>query len=230
MLTLPNLLTLLNLFFGCIALYGIYYESVTIVIVAFGLSLVFDFLDGLAARKLNQTSEIGKDLDSLADLVSFGIFPTFLIVESIERQIEIIENPVYLLIFVLGCGTALRLAKFNTTPQTKGIFQGLPSPAMGFFVFSLWINIDNESIPLFDVLHSPPFYFIISILLAVLMNINIPFLKLSVNRDRNISTIFSILLILVFLFLVLVDWKLAFILSCILYMVLSILLPIFRKG
>ncbi|WP_236981065.1 CDP-alcohol phosphatidyltransferase family protein [Membranihabitans maritimus] len=225
MLNIPNILTLLNLFFGSMAVYGVFYESPSVVIISFLLALLFDFFDGFAARKLDQTTPIGKELDSLADMVSFGAFPTFLIVETIERHTEMLEEPFYLFVFVLGCGTAFRLAKFNITEQTKGIFQGLPCPAMALFVFSLWINIDHLNI---ELLHTPLFFLIIAAALTILMNSNIPFLKFSFEAKFSISTILSIILFLIFIGFAIFDWKLAFLITSSLYIVFSFLLPIFR--
>src|SRR5690554_1213403 len=127
MFSLPNIFTLLNLICGCVALFGIFYETSAVVIVAFALSLLFDFLDGISARLLGQSSELGRELDSLADMVSFGILPTFLMVDIIERSTDITTMPVYGVIFILAASAALRLARFNLETGGSPEFSGLPS-------------------------------------------------------------------------------------------------------
>jgi CDP-diacylglycerol--serine O-phosphatidyltransferase len=175
---LPNLLTLGNLFCGCIAIvyvltaqpytsmsladgsglpswrwvYGaeqIYMGSIFIAIAAF-----CDLLDGFTARALRVFSPIGKDLDSLADVVSFGVAPSVILFKLLWDSLMQEQNAfdVNMLgmapAFLLACFAALRLAKFNiTNDQQKTYFIGMPTPAAGLFVASfplvLWYNPYN---------------------------------------------------------------------------------------
>lgn len=229
MFTVPNIFTLLNLMSGCVALYGIFYESVWVVIIFFILALLFDFLDGFSARLLSQTSSIGKELDSLADLISFGVLPTFLFVDIVERSLEISEIPLYGLIFVLAAGAALRLASFNTDESGKDDFNGLPSPAMAMIAFSVWINIDNPHFPLLEGLSNPPLILILAIALTALMNIPIRFIKFSISSSVNINSILSFILIFIFLGGLFVNWRLSVMITTMAYFILSLLLPLFAK-
>ena len=132
---LPNLLTCLNLVCGCLgivnALEGAADQAVWYVIGA----CVFDFFDGFAARALHVSSPIGKELDSLADMVSFGVLPSLVML----RMIDTLSPSVYLpyTAFLLAVFSALRLAKFNVDENQKESFIGLPTPANALFITSL---------------------------------------------------------------------------------------------
>lgn len=166
---LPNLLTLGNLFSGCLAIVYIlnsqpylagfngeaywvtgteqaYYGSICILVAAF-----FDLLDGFAARKLNISSAIGRELDSLADVVSFGVAPAMILFKMLWAAH--MSNPnamdVSMLAmspaFLVACFSALRLARYNvTSTEQTNSFIGMPTPAAGLFIASLplinWYN------------------------------------------------------------------------------------------
>lgn len=229
MFSLPNVFTLLNLICGCVALFGVFYETSGIVIVAFGLALLFDFLDGIAARMLDQSSELGKELDSMADLVSFGIVPTFLFVDIIERSTDISSMPLYGLIFLLAASAALRLARFNLDAGESAEFSGLPSPAMAIIAFGIWINLDNSMYPSLEVLEDPNFVLILSIALALFMNLPLRFIKFAPGLEFTLNQILSLLLILVFLGGLFINWRISILITVLTYFVLSLLLPLFTR-
>ena len=148
--SIPNTITCLNLLSGCLAilvsfnpvekmalsLYGWQWAIVLIFAAA-----VFDFLDGLAARTLHAYSEIGKELDSLSDLVSFGVAPAFMLYNTLDTMHTIGENQicwVKLLVFLIPILGALRLARFNVRDAEgdNSVFHGLPIPANALF----WIG------------------------------------------------------------------------------------------
>lgn len=132
---LPNTLTCLNLLCGCLgivsALHGSVSQSIWFVLIA----CVFDFLDGFAARALNISSPIGKDLDSLADMVTFGVLPGLVMFQMIDT----LSASDYLPYsgFSLTLFSALRLAKFNVDETQRDSFVGLPTPANALFITSL---------------------------------------------------------------------------------------------
>lgn len=141
---IPNTITCVSLAFGCyasvLALNGEYWGAMIMIFIA----AVFDFLDGLAARLLNAFSPIGKDLDSLADIVAFGVAPGMLLFDFIDRIQKTVawENPVYgkcflLAAFLIPVFSALRLAKFNNDKRQTSSFIGLPVPAHALFWVSL---------------------------------------------------------------------------------------------
>lgn len=124
----PNIFTLSNLGSGIVALVFIVNHLPLIATLFVVLSAVFDMLDGKIARSLKVTSEFGVELDSLADIVSFGVVPALALYETIPHQAA---STMALMVFPIA--GALRLARFNTRP-TKGYFEGLPIPAAGLLV------------------------------------------------------------------------------------------------
>jgi len=128
---IPNFITSLNLFSGCIAVYLAFQENFQGAFIAILASAVFDFFDGFAARLLKAYSPMGKELDSLADVVSFGVAPGA-IVFSLLYKANIHEWLPYLG-FIIPVFSALRLAKFNIDERQTSSFIGLPTPANAIF-------------------------------------------------------------------------------------------------
>lgn len=142
---IPNLITCLNLVSGCVATIMAFHFEESIygltgrewVYVCIGLSALFDFLDGFAARMLHAYSDMGKELDSLSDLVSFGLAPGMLMLNTILGHTPCgWAASIALLIPVCG---ALRLAKFNVDDSQSTTFKGLPIPANALF----WIGLSD---------------------------------------------------------------------------------------
>lgn len=132
---IPNILTLANLFCGLmIIVYAAQLQFNDILYWAIA-ALLFDFLDGTAARILNVSSEIGKELDSLADVVSFGVAPT--IVLFYYWQSVFTDGIAFCAPFAIALFAAFRLAKFNSTEQNNDYFRGLPTPALALGCFVL---------------------------------------------------------------------------------------------
>jgi len=139
---IPNFITTLNLFSGCIGIvmalqYRLDYAAYFIV-----LSALFDFMDGMAARLLHVKSEIGKELDSLADVVSFGALPGFIVYQLMVGSPNTPEtgsaiNIFALIAFIIPILSAVRLAKFNLDTRQTTSFIGLPVPANALFLGSL---------------------------------------------------------------------------------------------
>lgn len=133
---IPNLLTLLNLFFGVIGIIqvldGEILQGAFFVLVSAG----FDFFDGFAARLLKVQSDIGKELDSLADVVSFGVLPGLILFEMAENSAEPGSFLPYLTLIVPML-SAYRLAKFNLDTRQSERFIGLPTPANALFLSTL---------------------------------------------------------------------------------------------
>lgn len=142
---IPNAVTCCNLFAGCIAsvyaLQGDYQTAILFII----LGAVFDFFDGMLARLLDARSPIGKDLDSLADDVSFGFAPAA-IVFSLFKEVRVpefmsgIADIIPYTAFLIAVFSALRLAKFNIDPRQTTSFIGLPTPANALFWGSLVVG------------------------------------------------------------------------------------------
>ncbi len=196
---IPNLFTLLNLFFGCIAIVFILQNGITVFVTAegdqlvdipekiwmaslfIGLAAVVDFLDGFVARLFKATSAMGKQLDSLADMVSFGAAPGMILYQFLRMSYA--QNPqgmdtsmLWLLpAFLVPCAAAWRLAKFNLDTGQDYSFKGVPTPAIGLLVASLpliYWNVNEQWVK--DLLFNTWFLFGFIAAACFLMVSNIP--------------------------------------------------------
>lgn len=147
---IPNLLTLGNLLSGCLGLYASMQGSLIWASYAIAAALILDFLDGFVARWLGVSSELGKELDSLADVVSFGVLPSFMLIKLLE---DACQGACYYglagfykpwLSFLLALAAAYRLAKFNTDPRQSDQFIGVPTPSNGIVVASLPLILAHQ--------------------------------------------------------------------------------------
>jgi CDP-diacylglycerol--serine O-phosphatidyltransferase len=138
--TIPNLITCGNLLCGCLGIVFSFRGDLLLAGSLIFVAAVLDFLDGFAARLLNQSSPIGKELDSLADVVTFGLLPSMILFQYLERTYDSIDIG-HLLIsfsaFILTVFSALRLAKFNIDTRQSDSFIGVPTPANAILVASL---------------------------------------------------------------------------------------------
>lgn len=135
---IPNTLTCLNLFSGCIASVMAFEANYNLALTFIILSAVFDFFDGMSARLLKAPSPIGKELDSLADDVSFGVTPALIVFALLRESIYPvwmggIQTYIPYIAFLIAVFSALRLAKFNIDERQTSMFIGLPTPANALF-------------------------------------------------------------------------------------------------
>ena len=174
---IPNLLTISNLICGCIALYFTFKGELVFTAYLIGLAAIFDFMDGAAARLLNVSNPIGKELDSLSDMVSFGLVPGSVVFHLLE------ESPLSQYSFmalIIPIFSAYRLAKFNVDENQNENFIGLPTPAncLVFISIPLITTFNSESTIayLFEI---PEILLIITIImsLALVSRINMFSLK-----------------------------------------------------
>ena len=175
---IPNVITSLNLLCGALGIVFVCRGNLQTAFWLLAVASVFDFLDGFAARILNAYSPMGKELDSLADVVSFGLLPSFMLYYTY------IEAAPYewmtFLPFVLVVFSALRLAKFNIdTRQTHG-FLGLPTPACALLVAAA-VLYAPYSIPWSILLSTPWFIPLLSLVLSFLLVSNIPMFSLKLK-------------------------------------------------
>ena len=141
---IPNLFTLCNLLCGCIAIVFAFEGNLVWSAYLVGIACAFDFLDGFIARALKVNSEIGKQLDSLADMVSFGVVPGVMMFKMISfvdpiHPFETPHSDTYsaMVGFLIPIFSAIRLAKFNLDIRQTDSFIGLPTPANTIFIASL---------------------------------------------------------------------------------------------
>jgi CDP-diacylglycerol--serine O-phosphatidyltransferase len=136
---LPNALTCCNLLCGCLGIFMLMHGDATLVPWLVWSACIFDFLDGFAARMLKVSSPIGKELDSLADMVTFGVLPSLFICDYL-RYVE--DQRIALIPLVLAVSSALRLAKFNIDTRQVDGFIGVPTPANALFFTGLPLTLE----------------------------------------------------------------------------------------
>ncbi len=142
---IPNTITCSNLVCGCIATVAAINGNATAALLFIILGAVFDFFDGMSARLLNVSSEIGKELDSLADDITFGVAPASIIFYELQvvdypSVIEPLRPVLPYFAFVVAAFSAVRLAKFNLDTRQSTSFIGLPTPANALFWGSLIVG------------------------------------------------------------------------------------------
>jgi len=136
---IPNLLTLINLSLGCIASIYVFHNQLAIAAYLVFAAVIIDFADGFVAKLLNAQSELGKQLDSLADMLTFGFVPGLMLFQLLFQEAEVSEYRFYYSLagFSITIFSALRLAKFNINKSQQDAFTGLPTPATALFIVSL---------------------------------------------------------------------------------------------
>ena len=202
---IPNTITLLNLISGFAAtVYAIkgYNDYAAFCIMA---GMLFDFSDGLAARLLKVYSDIGKDLDSLADLVTFGIAPGAIVLNLLTNC-----GTGFLYAFVVAAlipaASAIRLARFNNDATQTTSFRGLATPASAFIIVSVVLASAFTDFALYDKMVASPWLItVLSLFLAVMMNLNVKMFSLKFtslgwigNEERWIFAGVSLLLMVIF--------------------------------
>ena len=181
---IPNLLTATNLFFGMVAMVFIFIDNLTGAMIAVLISLVMDFLDGFVARMLKVQGPIGKELDSLADFVNFGVAPAIIM---FIWSLEDLKSLGWIAVLVFAVCSALRLARFNVSlGQTdqpawkKSFFVGVPAPA-GAIIVLLPIYAQDLG------LHWPsltPLVLLYTVAVALLMVSNVPTISIKMLGQR----------------------------------------------
>lgn len=219
---IPNAITCLNLLFGGLAVvYTLYMKEPELAVYCIIASAIFDFFDGLVARWLGVTSAIGKDLDSLADVISFGLAPATLVLYDLMMIAGLsfwVASPPALLIAVFA---GLRLAKFNNDSRQSTSFIGLPVPANAIF----WIGYTMFLAPLMYLTLSDTFAIAITFgfiaLFCYLMNSELPMFSFKI-KSLSLSSPQLILVLVSVLGFVFLHWGGAFV-SIVAYILLSLL-------
>lgn len=209
----PSVFTCLGLISGCISIvYSSQREMIVIASFFIIVAAIFDFLDGFFARILNSISDFGKQLDSLADIISFGLAPSMIVYRLILFSLVdaglSIDKPgfdktlILYSAFLIVVFSALRLAKFNIDSEQKSSFKGLPTPASALLIASIGINSDVYFLP-FEVnenvynIYSLIFLIAIIVIVCTLLVSNIrmfslKFVNISVE-DNSVRYLFVIL-------------------------------------
>jgi len=198
---IPNIITAANLFTGAVGVYfasQFEFEWVTFCLV---LAAVFDFLDGMLARLLKVHSEIGKQLDSLADMVTFGFLPSYVLFQFLQMNEAGILS---FTAFLVAVFSAFRLAKFNIDTRQSEEFIGLPTPANALFIGFLVFLKEVEAL---EFLFDTTSLIIIALVFSFLLVAEVPMIALKFknlnfkeNIFRYLTIIMAIILIGIFQF------------------------------
>jgi len=193
---IPNAITLLNLLSGLIALVYAFDDNIHMAFLWVCIGIFFDYWDGFVARILNVKSEMGLQLDSLADMVTSGVVPGLVVYKmlaNIQENQEIYNltpetyymGVVPYLGFIITLGAAYRLAKFNIDTRQTDSFIGLPTPGNALFILSIPMIISTTSNQaIIDILSNPYLLVVISILSAIIMNAELPLFSLKIKPNN----------------------------------------------
>lgn len=177
---IPNLISLCNALSGALSIYFVLYKGdIFVGIIWMLVAAVMDFFDGFAARKLQAFSPLGKDIDSLCDMVSFGAAPAMMMAVALER----IGFPLPQLALVVVPTSVYRLAKFNHDTRQSLSFIGLPTPANALFLAGLaYFTITHAEmismLPLMTKYKVYPLYGVVVLLLSYLLISEVPMFSL----------------------------------------------------
>lgn len=237
---IPNYLTSLNLFAGCTGLVMLLQEQLFMAAVFIYIAAVFDFFDGMVARLLDARSELGKQLDSLADVVSFGVLPGLIMFQLISYAVEFqYAGSTFLpylayVALLIPVASAIRLGRFNLDVKQSENFIGMPTPANALFLSGFPAILTSHDftqtlvkMKLMSFLWDPFLLAVICLLCAILLNAEIPLFSLKFKNFFWKENHYKYIFLAASLFLLLV-FQLAGLLFIIpLYLILSL---IFRKS
>ncbi len=213
--SIPNFITILNLLMGCLSIIFAFHGNLLVASSLIFIAGLFDFFDGLAARVLKAYSEMGKELDSLADIVSFGVAPSVILYQIMVMAV-IKFNPEYTFetsslleyfitgsAFLIAAFSALRLAKFNIDERQTNSFIGVPVPANAFLIASfpfILSNCDFGKEVLLNIYVLIPLIVFLSLLLTSeipMLSLKIKNLKFHDNKSLFVLSVLSLILLIV---------------------------------
>lgn len=203
---IPNIITLLNLFCGCIAVVFVAELNFEMAFYFVSLGIFLDFFDGFFARLLKVASPLGLQLDSLADMVTSGVVPGYVMYAMLKmgQSDASADSIIPYLGFIITLGSCYRLANFNIDTRQTDSFIGLPTPANTLFIISLPLVVrHSESLVILEILSNQWVLLAISLFSAFILNAEIPLFSLKVknlNLKRNVLQIVFLILAALLLF------------------------------
>jgi len=244
---IPNLITLLNMLCGCIAVILAVENHLVFAAIFVGLGIFFDFFDGLAARKLGVAGPLGVQLDSLADVITSGVVPGIVMFQLMTQAfggqtagnvssweshpvLQLNFPPVALLGLLIALASGYRLAKFNIDTRQTSSFIGLPTPANAILILSLPLIVAYQPSPrILTTIFSPWFLITLTVFSSVLLNAELPLFSLKfkswdfkTNWYRYVFLCFALVSLLMLQFLALP-------LIILIYVLFSVLLHLMKK-
>ncbi len=225
---IPNFITLLNLFCGCIAVVFAFRDEFELAFLFVALGIFFDFFDGFFARIFNVSSELGLQLDSLADMVTSGVTPGVAMFFLMKYSSGMPDDSYFpFLGFIITLGSCMRLAKFNIDTRQTDSFIGLPTPANALFILSLTM-LKGEGLILLEILTNQWMLLAITLFSAYILNAEIPLFSLKIKKfnlkDNALQfgfLLFSVLMLAAFRYLAVPLIIISYILTSIIYNMLQ---------
>ena len=208
---IPNFITLLNLFSGCVAVIFALQGNMKLTALFVCLGIFFDFFDGFLARKLNVQSELGVQLDSLADMVTSGLVPglvLFYLLGLVPQHFVDNSNLLPYFGLLVTLASAYRLANFNISTNQSDAFIGLPTPANTLLIISLPLILEYQNSDAMNtIILNPWFLIVLTLLSCYLLNAPVKLIALKFktrsfkdNVSRYILIILSVVILAVFQF------------------------------
>lgn len=233
---IPDAVTAMNIVCGIL---GVVFAFKGKVDIAFPLMLaaaVFDFCDGLCARALDAYSDLGKELDSLCDLVSFGVLPSVLLYNLMKTS-SFSESWLCYVPLLITVFSALRLAKFNVDERQHSSFLGLATPPCAMLCGAICYFVAAEPASRISLLCLEPWFIpVLSVVLCALLVLEIPMMSLKIKKDDSRDTkskrytfLASCLVCIAFVLIAGLNWSLCFVLIITVYILLNIAFLIFAR-
>jgi CDP-diacylglycerol--serine O-phosphatidyltransferase len=204
---IPNLFTMLNLFSGCVALVFVSNAQYELAFYFVSLGIFFDFFDGFFARKFGVSGPLGVQLDSLADMVTSGVVPGYVMYMLLRDYHAFgFESYVPFLGFIITLGACYRLARFNIDTRQSDSFIGLPTPANSLFFSSLPVIADyfHQDIDI-GIFYNKWVLLLLTFLSAYIMNAEIPLFSLKIKNfsfaKYKLQVFFLVISVLMLVFL-----------------------------
>lgn len=228
----PNTFTLANLFSGCLAVLFAVNDRLEYAALFVSLGIFFDFFDGFFARKLGVTSEVGLQLDSLADMVTSGLVPGIVMYQLLNQASGLpwgeehfsYQPSLGWVGFAITLASAYRLAKFNVDERQTSSFIGLPTPANAIFILSIPLILMFEDFAFAKALFTNPYVLLaITILSCVLLNAELPLFALKFKNYRWAENTKRYLFLVLCILLLVTLKYLAIPLIIIIYILMSLL-------
>ena len=233
---IPNLVTSMNLVCGLVGVIFAVRRQLDAAFFAMLLAAVFDFLDGFAARLLDAYSDEGKELDSLCDLVSFGVLPGLML--SILMQTYRFDDSYlnWIPLIVLGLGSASRLARFNVDTRQTSVFLGLPTPASALLCGALCCYCYHNPLEFLSTwVAGPVFIPLLAVVLYVLLVSEIPMFSFKMHRDdpralwvKRITLVAFFVAAAVFCLVAGHHWSLVIVLGLLFYILNNVVYALFK--
>jgi CDP-diacylglycerol---serine O-phosphatidyltransferase len=229
---IPNLITLINLFCGCVAVVFVSEQNYEMAFYMVCLGIFFDFFDGFFARLFKVSSPLGLQLDSLADMVTSGVVPGYVMYSMFTNSAHEIGTSTFVpfLGFIVTLGSCYRLANFNIDTRQTDSFIGLPTPANALFILSLPLVLKfSDSLITLEILTNEWVLLIIALCSAYVLNAEIPLFALKIKKFNFKDNALQIVFLLISLVMLIFLHYIAIPLIIIFYVLLSVINNKFLK-